>query len=162
MNWISLDKVTIFTGKDKDGNRYLTQFVRDYKKVFGNERIEIGCDKCINTLYNNFIKYLNNMKTSKNTKTKAVLKKKYQGIQLCFGSKFFITNANMTQEQAVYLVTKHPHGKKLFDVLPEMKEKKNKDLTNAELHAKYPGLKAAKKADMLAEIEAQKAIKVVK
>lgn len=151
INWLDLNQITILEGNDEHGNRFLTSFIRDYKNVFPGDLINISCGKCLKNHYNKFIKHLKIMATSKNTKTKAKLKLKYQGIQLHFGSKYFITNATMTQEQAVYLVEKHPHGKKLFDVLPEMKEKKDKDLTKKELVEKYPEIDSKlNKTDFLA------------
>ena len=118
--WLGLEKVTIFTGKDKDGNRYLTQFIRDYRALSGNTDINIGCNKCLNTYYDNFIKIIKSMSNTKTTKAR--IKPKYEGIQLKFGSKIFVTNKTLTDEQAVYLLKNHPHGEKLFDVFWDEKE----------------------------------------
>lgn len=63
------------------------------------------------------------MANPKITKSKAILLKKYEGIQLHFGSPVHVTNATMTEEQAIYLLEKHPHGAKLFDVLPKLPKK---------------------------------------
>lgn len=154
MNWDQIAKVTVFEGKDENGNRYLPQFIADYRKIHtGSEPINIGCERC---LENYFTKYLNYLKTIKKmkpeTKTTAKLKLMYQGIKLKFGDKKHINNLNMTQAEAEELLAKHPKGAGLFDVLPTVKERADKDLTKAELNAKYEGLKKGTKKEMLAEI----------
>lgn len=160
MVWLDLDKIVILEGNDEYGNRYLTKFISDYKKIFPSDFINIGCESCLNNHYNKFIKYLKIMTQSKDTKTKAKLLKKYEGIQLKFGSKFFITNATMTNEQAIYLCEKHPHGKKLFQVLPEMKAKTDKQMTKKELIEKYPDIDAKLNIkEFLAAIDAAKETK---
>jgi len=160
VDWLELDKVTILKEKDKYGNRYLNQFILEYKKVFQSDVINISCESCLNNHYNKFIKHLEKMANSKDKQTKAVLLKKYEGIQLCFGSKEFITNATMTQKQAIYLLEKHPRGEKLFQVLPDVEEKTHSQLKKAELVEKYPNIDPSlNKENFLKAIEAAKETK---
>ena len=122
MDWLNIEKVVIFNGKDENGNRYLSQFLRDYKEVFNPDYVNAGCEKCLNDYYTKFIKYLN-MGNDKEEK-KYVLKAKYNGIPLKFGSPVLVTNSNITKQYAETLAKNHPRGKDLFDVYPEEVEKK--------------------------------------
>ncbi len=117
MDWTKIDKVTIFNGKDENGNRYLSQFLRDYQETFHPDIINAGCDRCLEDYYQKFIKYLSTM--SKKEITGYKLKEKYNGIPLEFGSPVYVSNANLTDELAKKLLKKHPAGVELFDVIPE-------------------------------------------
>lgn len=117
MDWRKLDKATIFTGKDENGNRYLSQFLRDYQKTFNPDMINAGCTKCLEDYYLTFIKFLSTMSKPKNSGYK--LKEKYNGIPLEFGSPVFVSNSNLTDELAQKLIKKHPAGEDLFEELPE-------------------------------------------
>lgn len=72
------------------------------------------------------------------------LKAKFNGIQAAFGSTKIISNDNLTDEIAKDLIKNHPHGEKLFDVIPkEQPEDKAKDLNDmsrAELNEKAVSL----------------------
>ena len=105
MNWLGLDKETIFKDNDADGNRYLNQFLRDYERIFNITDLEMG-----NT-----------------TEPKEYqLKPKYNGIPLKFGSSVMVTNTNITKEYAKFLIKNHPRGEGLFNVLPKPEVKKPK------------------------------------
>ncbi|WP_417867948.1 hypothetical protein [Xanthomarina gelatinilytica] len=117
MNWQKLDKVTIFTGTDENGNRYLSQFLRDYKEAFPGTDPNAGCQRCLDDYYQKLIKHLSIMKTVKN-ESGFVLKEKYQNIPLKFGSKILVNNSNITKEIGIELL-KRKNGEKLFDKVPD-------------------------------------------
>ena len=122
MNWLSLDKDTIFKGKDADGNRYLNQFLRDYERTFNITDFNAGCEKCLNDYY---IKLITHLEMGNTTESKEYqLKPKYNGIPLRFGSPILVTNANITKKYAEILIKNHPRGRDLFHVLPEVKKPK--------------------------------------
>lgn len=138
--WQDKGRNAVLVDNDQHGNRLLFSFVRDYQIIFGKQEMNIGCDSCFNSYYNKLTKFLKEMKNSKSKKSSAILLKKYEGIQLFFGSKVHVYNKTMTEDQAEYLLEKHPHGAKLFHTLPEKKEKKDKQLKKDELIAKYPDI----------------------
>jgi hypothetical protein len=115
--WLKIDKATIFTGHDENGNRYLSQFLKDYQQTFNPDLINAGCQRCLEDYYHKFTKYLSTM--SKDTKTAYKLKAKYEGIPLAFGSRTQVYNSNLTDEMAEELIKNHPRGKELFEVVPE-------------------------------------------
>lgn len=117
-DWLKIDKDTIFKGNDENGNRYLSQFLSDYKKIFSPADINAGCERCLNDYYQKLIKHLPTMGKDKKKK-EYVLKLKYNGIPLEFGSPVLVTNANVNEEYARKLIKSHPRGKDLFDVLPD-------------------------------------------
>lgn len=117
MNWTKIDKVTIFNGVDENGNRYLSQFLRDYSIIFKTD-VNASCRKCLNEYYNNLIKHINKMGSTKNT-SGYKLRLKYDGIPLKFGSAVLVTNSTITKEQGDYLLKNHVLGEKLFDEVPE-------------------------------------------
>lgn len=60
------------------------------------------------------------MSKSKNPQNSGyVLKAKYNGIPLSFGSPILVTNANLTDEIAQNLLKNHKRGALLFDKIPE-------------------------------------------
>ena len=115
IDWLKIDKVSIFKGKDENGNRYLSQFLADYKRIFNPDTINAGCDRCLEDYYNNFIKYITMGNSTE--KKPYVLKKMYNGIPLEFGSSILVTNTNITKEYAEKLIKNHPRGVDLFDVI---------------------------------------------
>lgn len=147
--WVEIDMDVIFDGNDEDGNRYRTQFLKDYRDIFQPEEINAGCRRCLKDYYFKLIKFQETMSKDKK-KSGYVLKLKYQGIPLKFGSRIFVTNANMTDKIGKELLKNHPRGAMLFDKIPETKPKKDKDLTKKELVAKYPDIHSKlKKKDFL-------------
>lgn len=123
MNWLSLNKETIFNGKDEKGNRYLSQFLSDYKKTFNPDIINAGCKRCLNDYYLKFTKHLAMSDKTEKTKSGYALKAKYEGIPLSFGSRTFVTNNNITNEMGDELLKNHPAGEKLFTTIPKKQEK---------------------------------------
>jgi len=124
MNWLGLDKETIFKDNDADGNRYLNQFLRDYERIFNITDFNAGCEKCLNDYY---IKLITHLEMGNTTEPKEYqLKPKYNGIPLKFGSSVMVTNTNITKEYAKFLIKNHPRGEGLFNVLPKPEVKKPK------------------------------------
>lgn len=118
--WLKIDKVTIFNGKDENGNRYLSQFLRDYKETFNPDIINAGCDRCLEDYYQKFIKYLSTMSNEKPKNSGYVLREKYENMPLEFGSPILVNNSNLTDEMAEKML-KNPKGKELFVKIPEKK-----------------------------------------
>lgn len=125
-DWTLLDKATIFTAKDEDGNRYLSEFMRDYMKMFPNTDPQAGCSKCLDEYYNNFIKKYKEMNNQVENTTGYKLKEKYQNIPLEFGSGVLVNNQNITEEFAIKLLERE-NGENLFETLPEAKTAVVKD-----------------------------------
>ncbi len=113
IKWLEIDKGSIFRDKKRDG--LLVNFLRDYKAVFGGT-INPSCMHCLESYYNNFIKKYT-MSTKKDG-CKFVLKLKYNGIK-CAVTKRPCRNGDLTDKQAIQLIEKHPHGKLLFDEIPD-------------------------------------------
>lgn len=107
---------TVFTGKDEDGVRYLPEFLNDYQDSF-LEVPEAGCRKCLVRYYEKLTSKINKMNT-KNT-SNFRLKAMFNGIQASHGSNRIISNNSLTDELAIELLDNHPHGEKLFDVIPD-------------------------------------------
>lgn len=118
--WLDLDKNTIFTGKDENGNLYLNQFLRLYQEVFQPEaQLRPGCPSCLEDYYKKLIKYLSTMSKVKSMKPKGwKLKQKYEGITLKFGSKIRVTNANVN-EYGPELYRTHKRAEILFESIPD-------------------------------------------
>jgi len=140
-DWSKIAPETVFTGKSEDGNRYLNEFLRDYKTAFNPAIIEAGCRRCLNDYYSKLTQSLHKMKT---VKTAYKLKAKYNGIPLKFGSRIQVSNTNLTDALAEELIKNHPRGADLFEIVPEAKEVTVKSLmedhTRAELNAKAKDL----------------------
>ncbi|UAB85684.1 Rho termination factor N-terminal domain-containing protein [Zunongwangia sp. SCSIO 43204] len=126
MDWLSLDKETIFRGKDDHGNRYLSQFLRDYKQTFNPKEINAGCDRCLEDYYRKLTKHLQIM-GAKKPNSGYKLKEKYDGIPLSFGSREFAFNATLTDKQAEQLIKNHKKGKDLFDTIPDKTKKEGSE-----------------------------------
>ena len=138
MDWRTIDKAAIFNGKDENGNRYLSQFLKDYQETFHPDMINAGCLRCLEDYYQTFIKYLSTMSQTKNSGYK--LREKYNGIPLEFGSPVQVSNSNLTDEYAEKLLKDHPAGADLFEAIPEGSdevtvESLKKDNTREELDA---------------------------
>lgn len=130
IDWLKLDKVVIFTGKDENGNRYLTQFLSEYKKVFNLNEVNAGCKRCLDDYYLKYTKHLH-MGTVKED-LGYILKAKYNGIPLAFGSPVLVTNGNITEKYAKQLLKNHARGKDLFEVIPEVKKVIKKPVKNVD------------------------------
>lgn len=113
IKWLKYDKGTIFRDNSRGG--LLSQFLKDYKIKFGGS-INPSCGKCLATYYDNFYKTY----TMENIeKTHGyILKLKYNGIKSKVTGRP-CRNADLTEEQAIELIEKHPHGKLLFDKIPD-------------------------------------------
>lgn len=114
-DWTKIKADAVFNGKDENGVRYLPEFLQDYQTTF-NAVPEGGCHKCLIRYYTQITKYLSKMNTK--TKSSFKLKQMFEGIQFGFGSNRIISNRNLTDEIAVELLDTHPHGKKLFEIVP--------------------------------------------
>lgn len=117
-DWLNIDKETIFTGKDENGNRYLSQFLRDYSQAFPGTDPNAGCRKCLEDYYTKLIQHISIMRRVKNT-SGYVLKAKFEGIPLKFGSPILVNNANITEAYAKELL-KRKNGRDLFLETPEV------------------------------------------
>ena len=167
-NWSNYNKEAIF--KDKTRGGLLSQFLKEYQEQF-NVITTPGCRKCLDRYFNNYLK-LTAMAPETN-KCDYELHKKYNGIQLGTNGQP-IRNGEMTNEIAKELLEKHPHGAKLFSIIPAAKPDKepvkdeteneivekeavelsnDEDLTLKELRGKYPETKAASKADFLERLK---------
>ncbi|MAX50547.1 MAG: hypothetical protein CMH22_01030 [Methylophaga sp.] len=118
-DWRNIDKATILTGTDENGNRYLSQFLKEYEQTFQPDMINAGCQRCLDDYYNKFIKYLNTMGTKVKNESGYKLKAKYDGIPLEFGSQTFVRNSTITKQQGDFLLKNHARGEELFEVIPE-------------------------------------------
>lgn len=122
-DWTLIDKVTIFKGNDEDGNRYLSSFLQDYTKLYPNAEPQAGCNKCLETYYDKFIKKYKEMGNKLDTDSGYILKAKYQNIPLAFGSPILVNNSNITKEYAEILL-KQVGGESLFEVIPTKNKSK--------------------------------------
>lgn len=138
-DWSKIDKVVIFKGTDENGNRYLSQFLKDYQQLTGAKELNVGCGNCLEDYYKKYIQNFSTM--SKKNKSGYVLKAKYDGIPLKFGSRTFVSNRNMTDQLAKELIKNHPKGEDLFDAIPEATTKKTEDTSTKDEGSKLSTLK---------------------
>jgi hypothetical protein len=103
-----------------DGQRLVLIFANDFKNKFNREI----CVTCESNFKADFEKYINNMETKK---SEYKLKAKYDGISLGFGKKGRLSNDNMNDNDARYLIKNHPRGEELFESLPKKEEPKIKE-----------------------------------
>ena len=101
---------------DKNANRLLSSFARDYKKVF-NRDICPSC-KDFNQKFQEFLNHTKTMSQKKNN-SGYVLKKMYENIPLAFGSNIYVNNQNLTDAYAKKLLKNHPRGEELFSAIPK-------------------------------------------
>ena len=120
--WEKYDKETIFADKKKGG--LLVTFLVEYKELFKLKTVNASCGSCFTAYYNNYLNTLP-MEETKKEKCDYVLHKKYENITLKYGGKR-IRNRDLTNKLAIELLTKHPHGEKLFSVIPKVKVVKKK------------------------------------
>lgn len=114
-DWSKYKQDTVFNGSDENGVRLLPEFLKDYQNTFSAVP-EAGCQKCLQRYYIRLTTKIQNMKNPTNSEFK--LKKMFEGISSGFGKKKSFNNSNMTDQDALWLHDNHPHGAKLFEVIP--------------------------------------------
>lgn len=145
-DWKKYDKETIWADKKRGG--LLVSFLKEYRDEF-KVVVNASCSSCFNTYYSNYLKSLP-MEETKKVKCDYRLKLKYENISLKYGGKR-IKNADLTNELAIELLEKHPHGAMLFDVIPKVKiskketEKKEKEVIKKRLSQKAKKQKKSEK-----------------
>ena len=136
MKWSNYTWEQVRTGKDENGSRLISQFAKEYKERTGNS-ICVTCPSS-KQKFNEF------KKQKKMSKSKYVLKAKYNGIPLKFGSNVLVTNSNMTDEYGKQLLKNHPRGKELFESIPDGGE----EITNLkDLEAAITGATTVEEAE---------------
>lgn len=125
--WYEMNFELIIGGKTSDNIPYLKLFLIDYKQEFSVETVNASCQKCLIGYHKEFINKYRKMES----KSKYLLHKKREGLQLEFGGSTFVTNENITDRYAEKLVKRfkelNPNFKMedLFEVYPkEISEKK--------------------------------------
>lgn len=101
------------------GRRLVLDFANDFEEKFNYEI----CITCISKFNNDFYKYINSMSTQK---SEFKLKAKYNNIPLGFGKRGRLSNENMNEKDAMFLLKNHPKGRDLFEKIPEAKPEKIK------------------------------------
>jgi hypothetical protein len=119
--WLNMSPEDVKSGLNEAGQRHLVEFSEHYKEVTG-ETLCLTCS--FNSKFYKFtskIKGLNMLPTENKVKkeTGFLLKEKYQGVSLGFGSQEMLSHKNMTTEKAVKFYAEHPAGAKLFREVPE-------------------------------------------
>jgi hypothetical protein len=112
--WLKYDIATIYADKRVGG--LLISFLKEYKAYFNLTSVCASCSGNFKTYYQNYL----NITKQENMETKKCdyeLLAKYNGIQLGANGQP-IRNGEMTNEIAKELLEKHPHGAKLFSVIP--------------------------------------------
>lgn len=115
MKWQNLTANYVRTA-NVDGRRLVLDFAIDFKNKFNREI----CVSCISQFNADFAKYINSM-SEKTVNYR--LKGKYNNISLGFGKRGRLSNENMNDKDALFLLKHHPKGKELFDILPEEEPK---------------------------------------
>ncbi len=113
VDWTKYKAEEVRSGSDQNGSRLFPQFAQDYHKVFQTD----VCPNCKDfpVKFQNFLIKIKMSQEESNFK----LKEKYDGLPLEFGSQVYVTNANITNENALKLLKNHPKGKDLFQTLPD-------------------------------------------
>jgi len=113
VDWTKYKAEEIRSGTDQNGNRLFPQFAQDYHSVFQTD----VCPNCKDfpVKVQNFLIKIKMSKEESNFK----LKEKYDGLPLEFGSQVYVSNASITNENALKLLKTHPKGKDLFQTLPD-------------------------------------------
>lgn len=127
------------TFRDRSRGGLFTKFLIQYNKEFGVSKLNPSCPSCRRDYWN---KYLKLFEMKKKVQCSYTLHEKYNGISLNFGGRP-IRNGEMTNEQAKELLNKHPHGAKLFSVIPELIE--IKEVVNKEVKEVVKKKKTKKK-----------------
>lgn len=144
----------VLNGLGENGNRLILSYNGDYRSIMGDDPC-VNCSKGQGQ-FEKFKQKLNEMKDIQNSGFQ--LKAMYNGIQLGFGSKKILSNANLSDELAIEAINTHKLGKDLFSKLPEnvdelMEGKAEKSHRQIELEKlKVPELKnLAKELEIEAE-----------
>ncbi len=116
-NWGKYKAEEVLTETDKNGNRLISAFAKDYKTVF-NQDICPAC-KDFKEKFQKYLKKIQDMSNSNKKNSGFVLKKMYENIPLKFGSAIYVNNQNLTDDYAKELINNHPRGKDLFDIIPD-------------------------------------------
>ena len=174
LNWLEMDTKNIVSGVTADGVKYLEVFLQDYTKSF-QKKVNPSCNNCIA----NYLKEYKEKFQIMENKTDYRLHKKREGLQLQFGSKIHVTNANLTNQYAEILIKRYAIHKGdeaiefLFDIYPKglqvkdilkkentgssdnknVSEKKDSELSLKELREKYPHIKATSVKVFLEKLE---------
>ena len=129
-NWGKYKAEEVLTETDKNGNRLISAFAKDYKTVF-NQDICPTC-KDFKEKFQKYLKKIQDMSNSDKKNSGFVLKKMYENIPLKFGSAIYVNNQNLTDDYAKELISSHPRGEELFDIIPEnVNTNKGEDLPEA-------------------------------
>lgn len=115
----------IFRDKKRDG--LLFQFLTQYKSEFGGV-LNPSCSSC---RLDYWTKYQNLFNMKAEVVSLYRLKAKYNGMQLGANGQP-IRNGEMTDAIAEELLSKHPAGALLFDVMPEPKAEVVKEIKKKE------------------------------
>ncbi len=134
-DWSQLSISDIINGRNGQGGRFLVEFARDYQRRYNSSL----CISCKGKLEQGIRKFLTQDTMDKGTNSGYVLKKKYEGIQLGFGSQLVLTSINLTDELARRFIEKHPLGEALFEKMPEGKFEDNMDSNDPEVDSRQDG-----------------------
>lgn len=144
--WHKYQPDTVFFGSDENGVRFLPEFLQDYQNTF-NEIPEAGCHKCLKRYFTRLTqKQESEMKTGN---SQFRLKKMFDGIQANFGSNKFFRNSTLTDQEAILLLDKHPHGAKLFDIIPSNVDEIRAGLSQTTTQDTDQDISKMKKDDLL-------------
>lgn len=115
-DWTKHTAKEVLIDSDKDGNRLISLFAKDYKEVM---RTDI-CPSCndFEAKFKNFLLKTDTMKKAETKNSGFVLKSQFENITL-HGSAVYFNNENLTDAMAIELIENHPKGKGLFSVVPE-------------------------------------------
>lgn len=125
LNWKKYQAKEVLSGNDENGNRLISLFAKEYKKITGDDI----CPSChdFSEKFKKFINRIEAMSKSENKNSGFVLKPMYDNITL-FGSNKYYNNATLTDDLALELLEKHPRGKELFQSVPtNLKELKKEN-----------------------------------
>lgn len=96
-----------------DGRRLVLDFAKDFQQKFNYEI----CISCIAKFQTDFNKYIYAMSE---INSEYRLKPKYNNIPLGFGKRGRLSNENMNDKDALFLIKNHPRGVELFDKIPKV------------------------------------------
>ncbi len=120
IDWLVKTDEEILSGRGAGNIPLLQTFLIDYKDLTGATSVNAGCRSCIIDYIRTYkLKIRTMSKTkSKDKKPKFVVKEKYLGAPLGFGTGLFI-NTKFPSNKEVVSILKIHDAKKIFKVLPE-------------------------------------------